>query len=68
MPVEAVAIVDLSGFRGFSGFHDDPRRQEDSKGEAEQQKGKITILFYDYKINEGIPDSVFETPEEEIVW
>lgn len=60
LPVKAVAEVDLASFKGFSSFHDRPDWDQSRRTEPEERKGTITIRFHDYRINEGIPDSVFE--------
>ncbi len=65
MPVKATAMVDLSGFKGFSGFHGRPGWEEPGRAGSSEMKGEITVRFYDYRINEGIPDSVFNQGEEE---
>lgn len=60
MPVSIRAVVDLAGFKWFDSFHDHPEWEESPKKEPEQNIGEIKVEFSKYKINEGIPDSVFE--------
>ena len=64
MPVKATAMVDLSGFRGFSSFHGRSGWETPDRAGSDKMKGEITVKFYDYRINEGIPDSVFDQGEE----
>jgi len=68
LPVEATATIDLSAFRGFSGFHGDSDRRRENEEELKQEKGKIIVRFYDYTVNEGIPDSVFDDIAEDLGW
>ena len=63
MPLKATAMVDLSGFRGFSSFHGRSGWETPNRAESDKMKGEITVGFYDYRINEGIPDSVFDQGE-----
>jgi len=60
LPVKAKAFVDLSGFKGFSSFHERSGWEKGSGTGFMDKKGEITVQFYDYRINEGIPDSIFD--------
>ena len=60
LPIKATATVDLEGFRGFSSFHDRHGWEDESETEDSAKPGEIIVQFRDYKINEGIPDSIFE--------
>ena len=59
LPVKAKAAVDLSGFKGFSSFHEMPDWERGAGTGSMDKKGEIIVQFYDYRINEGIPDSIF---------
>ena len=59
MPVKATAMVDFSGFRGFSSFHGGSGWETPDRAGSDKMKGEITVRFDDYRINEGIPDSIF---------
>ncbi len=60
LPIKATATVDLEGFRGFSSFHDRHGWEDESETEDSAKPGEIIVQFRDYKINEGISDSIFE--------
>ncbi|MBW2610485.1 MAG: hypothetical protein JRC68_09105 [Deltaproteobacteria bacterium] len=60
LPVKASAMMDLTGFKGFSRFHEMPDWENETESASNDRKGEITIQFYDYRINEGIPDFIFE--------
>ena len=53
-------MMDLTGFKGFSQFHEGPEWENESKAASNDRKGEITIRFYDYRINEGIPDFILK--------
>ncbi len=59
LPIKATARVDLSGFKGFSHFHHRPEWDEKKNDGSSETKGEIIVHFYDYRVNEGIPDSIF---------
>jgi outer membrane lipoprotein-sorting protein len=65
LPVTAVADVDLGSFKGFSSFHGGPGWDQAGRTAPEERKGTIHIRFYDYRINKGIPDSIFKKPTGE---
>ncbi|MBW1767987.1 MAG: outer membrane lipoprotein-sorting protein [Deltaproteobacteria bacterium] len=60
LPIKAMAMVDLAGFKGFSSFHERPDWKEGGETGPGDKKGEITVQFHDYRINEGIPDWIFE--------
>lgn len=59
LPVKAKAVVDLAGFKGFSSFHEMPDWEKGGGIGSLDRTGEITVQFYDYRINDGIPDSIF---------
>jgi len=62
LPVNALAKVDMKGFKGFSSFHDSHGWGNETT--AHESKGKIIVKFLDYRINKGIPDSIFRQEQE----
>jgi outer membrane lipoprotein-sorting protein len=64
LPATAMATVNLASFKGFSSFHDGPDWDQARRTETEERKGTITIRFHDYRVNEGIPDSIFDQQAE----
>lgn len=57
MPIKANITMNMAGFRGFENFHDHGRRG--SGNTTDNKKGTVTVDFYDYIINNGIPDTIF---------
>ena len=57
LPASALVTVDMKGFKGFSSFHDMHAWKSDN--DEQESTGRITIEFLDYRINQGIPDSIF---------
>ncbi len=64
LPVTASARIDLSAFKGFSSFHDRPDSNWGGGDDSAGRKGQIFIRFFNYRINEGIPDSIFQQDRE----
>lgn len=60
MPKSTVADINLAGFKGFSNMMKMPGREEKKDEDASTKKGKINIRFFNYKINTGLSDSLFE--------
>ncbi len=58
LPVKASVMVDLSGFKGFSHFHDRPEWEEKKEASGDK-KGEVIVRFYEYRVNTGISDSIF---------
>ena len=61
LPVQAIATINLKGFRGFSKFHNGHGSEKGGGAESAGKKGRITIQFTDYEINTGLSDFIFET-------
>ena len=60
LPVQAIAIINLKGFRGFSHFHGGNEAEKGGSAKSVDRKGSITIQFTDYEINTGLSDFIFE--------
>jgi len=58
LPASALITVDMKEFKGFSSFHD--MHGWGSETTANESMGKIIVKFLNYRINQGIPDSIFE--------
>ena len=58
LPAETIANLTISGFRGMAGMMQMPKNSDINSNEG--RTGKLTIRFSNYKINRGLPDSIFE--------
>lgn len=60
LPIKSVADIDLAGFKGFADIMKMQGHEEQKATELDTKKGKLTINFFNYKINTGLSDSIFE--------
>jgi len=60
LPQSAVIDVNLSGFRGFADRMGMPDRNSAKEDSMPAKNGVITVKFSKYKINSGLPDSIFD--------
>lgn len=61
LPRSAVIDVNLSGFRGFADRMGMPERKSAKADSLPAKNGKIMVSFSKYKINTGLPDSIFDS-------
>ncbi len=60
LPIRINAKIDMADFKGFPTHHRLPNDEKDGSEESQPKEGKMTIEFSDYRINTGLPDSLFE--------
>jgi len=60
MPKKIVADLNLAGFKGFAHRRNMQTDKKDTEEKKEDKRGKLTVLFSNYKINKGISDKIFE--------
>ena len=60
LPSDAFAEINLPGFKGFGEGVKMPGNEEQKDEEKETKRGKLMIRFFDYRINTGLSDKIFE--------
>ncbi len=50
--------------RGMYGNMDDDKGNTENKPKKKRTSGKVYITYSNYKVNQGIPDSIFEKPND----
>jgi len=56
--------IKLTNFKGFSNMMKMPGREQQQANQDQSKEGTITIDFFDYKINSGLSDSIFEVEKQ----
>jgi len=60
LPIRIIAKLNMADFKGFPTHRGFPRNEGDDMNESQPKEGKMAIEFSDYRINIGLPDSLFE--------
>jgi len=60
LPCSMVFSINTEQFKGQGGFKKNIEGGDKQKAGKDSSTGKVYIYYNDYKVNKGIPDSIFE--------
>lgn len=60
LPIKTFIELNLAGFKGLAESMSMAGQDQKKADDAEVKKGKITVEFFNYQINRGLSDSIFE--------